>query len=178
MPMGGQIGTTVEIAITGENIEDVDDLRFSHRGLIAEPKLDDNGQPVPNTYLVSITDDCPAGIHEARAMTRLGVSSSRVFNVSSLPENHGRPKPNTSLETAMAMQVNSICNSVMTKQSIDYYSFEAEQGQRIIVDCAAQGIDSKLKPVLIIADQKRGRPSCGTSRSGTRFSQLRRLAIT
>jgi hypothetical protein len=40
----------------------------------------------------------------------------------------------------------------MTKQAVSYYSFEAARDQRIVVDCAATGIDSKLKPVVIIAD--------------------------
>lgn len=151
MPMGGQVGSSVEITITGENIEEADALSFSHPGITATRKLDDKGQPVANVYLVAIADDCPTGIHEARVMTKLGVSSSRVFNVGSLPETT-RTTPNTSLETAMELQVNSICNAVMTKQAVDYYSFEAAKGQRIVVDCAAQGIDSKLKPVLIIAD--------------------------
>ena len=152
MPMGGQIGTTIEIAITGEHVEDIEELRFSHRGLTSAPKLDAMGQPVSNRYIVSISDDCPLGVHEARVMTRLGVSSSRVFNVGSLPE-MTRSEPNTSLETATALPINTICNAVMTQKSVDHYSFTAEQGQRLVVDCAALGIDSKLKPVLIIADE-------------------------
>lgn len=153
MPMGGQVGSTVEIKITGEHIEDVEDLRFSNPGIVATPKLDDKGAVVPDTYLISIAADCPLGIHEARLMTRLGLSSSRVFNVGALPETT-QDKPNASLETALPLELNSICNAVMTKQGVDFYRFEAQQGQRVVVDCAAQGIESKLKPVLIIADNK------------------------
>ena len=147
MPMGGQVGTSVEVTIGGQNLDDADELSFSHPGLTATRKLDASGKPIPSRYVVTIADDCPAGIHEARVMSRLGVSSSRVFNVGTLPE-ATRVKANTSLDTAMSLEVNSVCNAVMTRQAIDYYSFEAEQGQRIVVDCAAEGIDSKLKPVL------------------------------
>ncbi len=153
LPMGGQVGTSVEITITGQNFEDADELSFSHPGITATQKLDDSGQPVANKYVVLIAADCPTGIHEARIMTRLGVSSSRVFNVGSLPETT-RVKPNTSLETAMALTVNSVCNASMTKQAVDHYVFEAQKGQRIVVDCAAKRIDSKLNPVLIVADEK------------------------
>ncbi len=152
-PMGGEVGSTVEVSITGENIEDVDLLSFSHPGITAIPKVNDKGIPVPNTFIVSIKKDCPVGIHEARVMTRLGVSSSRVFNVGSLSEIN-QVKPNTTLEKAMPLAVDSICNASMTKQAIDFYSFDAQQGQRIVVDCAAKGIDSKLNPVLVIADAK------------------------
>jgi hypothetical protein len=151
IPMGGQAGTSVEVTITGDNIENAEQLRFSHPGIAATQKLGEDGAPIPNRYVVSIAADCPPGIHEARLMTRLGVSSSRVFNVGTLPETT-RVKPNTSLENAMALQVNSICNAAMTQRAVDYYSFEAQKGQRIVVDCAAKGIDSKLKAVLIVAD--------------------------
>ena len=32
MPMGGQVGTEIEVVITGEAIEDIDQLLFSHPG--------------------------------------------------------------------------------------------------------------------------------------------------
>lgn len=153
MPMGGQVGTSVDVVITGENIESVDELSFSHPGITATPKLDGNGLPIANKFVVTIDADCPTGIHEARVMTRLGVSSSRVFNVGDVTE-VTRDLANNSLETAMALQVNSICNAAMTAQAVNYFSFTAEKGQRIVVDCAARGIDSKLRPVLIIADAK------------------------
>ena len=150
-PMGGQAGTTFEVSITGENFEDAEELSFSHPGITATYKLDDNGLPVANRYVVTIADDCPAGVHEARVMTRLGVSTSRAFNVGMLPE-VTQSAANTSLETAMPLDVDSIANASATRQAIDYFSFEAEEGQRMIVDCAAKGIDSKLKPVVVIAD--------------------------
>jgi len=153
MPMGGQVGTAVDVTITGDNLENVDELSFSHPGITATPKLDANGQPIANQFAVTIAADCPVGLHEARLMTRLGVSSCRIFSVSSLPE-ATQTKGNTSLDKAMPVQINSICNAVMTARSVDFYSFEAQKGQRVIVECSAQGIDSKLKPVLIVADEK------------------------
>lgn len=151
MPMGGQVGSRVEVTITGQNMEDVEALTFSHSGITAEPVLNADGQPVANRYVVSIADDCPVGIHEARVMTRLGVSSSRAFNVGSLPEVTPL-ETNTTLESAVELSVNSVCNAVMTKQAVSYFRFQGNANQRIVVDCAATGIDSKLKPVVIIAD--------------------------
>lgn len=151
MPMGGQIGTSVEITISGANFENAEQLSFSHPGITAAPKVDDSGKPMANRFVVQIAKDCPVGIHEARIMTRLGVSSSRVFNVGTQTE-ITQTAANTTLETAAAVPLNSICNAVMTKQAVSYYSFEAARDQRIVVDCAATGIDSKLKPVVIIAD--------------------------
>src|SRR5690606_21224312 len=81
MPMGGQAGTQVEVTITGENLDDLDELTFSDPRITANSKLDSAGKPIPNQYVVSIAADCPAGLYEARVMTRLGISSSRAFSV-------------------------------------------------------------------------------------------------
>ena len=151
MPMGGTVGTQVEITISGENIEDISQMIFTHPGITAAPKLDANGQPEPNKYIVTIAADCPVGIHEARLMTRLGISSSRVFCVDTLPE-VTRTASNTSLQTAMELNVNSIANAVMTDRSVDHYWFNAVKGHRYVVNCASRGIDSKLDAVLIIGD--------------------------
>lgn len=151
MPMGGQLGTEVEVSISGESIEDVEQLLFSHPGITAEPKLDAAGKPEPNKFLVSIAADCPLGIHEARVLSRLGVSSSRVFTVGALPEVK-QEKATTTVETAMPLEINSICNATLPVRAANHYSFSATKDQRIIVDCAAKGIDSKMNPVLIIAD--------------------------
>ena len=151
MPMGGTVGTQMEITITGENIEDVSELMFTHPGLTATPMLDANGQPEANKYMVTIAADCPTGIHEARLMTRLGISSARVFCVDTLPE-VTQTAPNTTLDAAMELKVNAICNAVMTTKAVDHYWFDAIKGHRYIVHCASRGIDSKLDAVLIIGD--------------------------
>jgi hypothetical protein len=151
MPMGGQVGTQVEVTLSGEHLDDADQLTFSDPRLTAGPKLDTAGQRVPNKYIVTIGADCPPGLYEARVMTRLGISSSRAFCVGTLPEVI-QTKANTSLATAMELPLNAICNAVMTARAVDHYFFEARQGQRVIVDCATRGIDSKLDATVIIAD--------------------------
>jgi hypothetical protein len=165
MPMGGKVGSEVEIVITGENLEDASELIFTHPSLTAKPKLDANGKPEANKWIVTIAADCPPGIHEARLMTRLGVTSSRVFCVDTLQE-LVQTTPNTTLPTAMPVAVNSICNAVMTNRAVDHYTFDAVKGQRYIVNVASRGIDSKLEAVLIIGDAA-GRDLMVERRGGT-----------
>ena len=151
MPMGGQAGTSVEVSITGENLEDVSSLTFSSPKITAKPVTGPDGKPVENKFLVTIAPDASAGVYDARVTSRLGVSSARAFSVSTVQE-LTRTKPNNSLESAMALPANSICNATMTAKAVDYYSFQAVKGKRVAVDCAAVGIDSKLRPVVVIAD--------------------------
>ncbi len=151
VPMGGQAGTQVEITITGEHLEEVGELTFSDPRFTAVPKPGADGRPEPNRYLVTIAADCPVGVYEARVMTRLGLSSARVFSVGSLPEVMQK-QPNTSLATAMELPLNSVCNAATSVRAIDHYAFTARKGQRIVIDCAARGIDSKLDAVVVVAD--------------------------
>lgn len=151
MPMGGKAGTQIEVVVGGENLDDADELVFSDPRITALPKRDSAGQPETNKYVISIAADCPPGVYEARMMTRLGLSSSRSFSVGTLEE-VVRMKPNTSLDAAMELRVDSLCNASVTPRSIDHYAFTGRKGQRLAIQCAAKGIDSKLTPVLIVAD--------------------------
>ena len=143
-PMGGQAGTTVDVTITGENIEEVTEMQFSTPKITAKPVAE-------NKFSVTIAADAPVGVYDARVMSRLGVSSGRAFSVNKLPE-VSRAKANNSVETAMALPVGTICNATATKRAVDFYSFQGVKGKRVAVDCAAVGIDSRLTPVVVLGD--------------------------
>ena len=150
MPMGGQAGTTVEVTVTGENTENISELMFSTPKITAKPVAG-----AEKKFTVTIAPDVPVGVYDARVMSRLGVSSARAFSVNKLPEVI-RTKANNSVETAMVLPLGTICNATMTKRSVDFYAFQGVKGKRVAVDCAATGIDSRLTPVLILADAKGG----------------------
>lgn len=151
MPMGGKVGTELEVTITGEHLEDVGDLIFSDSRITAKRKLDTASVPVANQYIVSIAANCPVGLYEARVMTRLGISSSRIFSVGTLNE-IVQTKPNRTLAAAQELPLNCVCNGVAADRAIDFYTFHARKGQRLIVDCATVGIDSKLNATVILGD--------------------------
>jgi len=164
MPMGGQAGAQVNVTVTGDNLDDVSELLFSEKRLSAAPRLDADGKPVPMQFVVTIAADCPAGIYEARVQSRLGLSTSRIFSVGNLPE-IVQKAGNISVESAMELPLNSVCNAVMTVRSADHYWFQGKRGQRVFVDVASRGIDSKLEAVVIIADAM-GRDLVVERRSG------------
>lgn len=151
MPMGGRAGTQVEIVVTGEQLDEADALTFSDPRLTATRKLDGDGKPLPLQYVVTIAADCPPGVYEARLMTRLGISTPRIFSVGTLTE-VVRQAANQSLATACPLPLNSVCNAHVVSRAIDHYRFEGRRGQRVIVDCASRGIDSKLDATVVLAD--------------------------
>jgi hypothetical protein len=152
-PMGGQAGTTLEVDITHQNIETARELLFSTPKITAKPVVTPDGKTVPNKFLVTIAPDAPVGVHDARILSKMGLSAPRAFSVDSLPE-VTRSKPNTKVENAWALQPNSICNATASPRAVDYYSFQGIKGRRILVQCNAARVDSKLSPVVIVADAK------------------------
>ncbi|HWL08808.1 MAG TPA: serine protease [Planctomicrobium sp.] len=152
MPMGGKAGTTFEVTVTGEHVDDLEsELLFSNPGIKAVHSLVTEGELVTGRFLVTIAGGTPPGQYDARMMTPLGISSDRTFTVGTLPEVI-RETPNVSLETAMTLNPSCVCNAFTTERSIDYYRFKSRQGERTVIECAASQIDSQLIPVLIVGD--------------------------
>ncbi|MEZ6135830.1 MAG: serine protease [Pirellulaceae bacterium] len=151
MPMGAQVGSEVSVTIRGDFLENPELLSFSDPGIAARPKLDAAGKSIDNQFLVTVAADLPPGVYEARVMTRLGLSSSRAFSIGTLPE-VVREKPNIELAHALDLAIDTLCNAYASPRAMDHYAIELAAGSRVFVDCAAAGIDSKLKPVVILAD--------------------------
>ncbi len=152
-PMGGQAGTSVEVTITHQHVDAVQELLFSTPTITAKPVMAADGKPVPDRFLVTIAADAPVGVHDARFRSRLGVSSPRAFAVGDLPE-VTRTTANHSIPTALPLPLNSVVNAATTDRAIDFYSFAAAKGTHVIVDVNTTGIDSKLNPVVIVADAR------------------------
>ena len=85
MPMGVKSGSTVEVTITGENIEQAE-LHFSSPKLSAIPKTTPEGVAIPNKFMVTAAPGVAPEICEARVMTQRGISSARAFSIHTLDE--------------------------------------------------------------------------------------------
>lgn len=150
-PPGARAGTVVEVAVAGEDLDDLSDLRFSHPGLFAKPATDSAGKVHPNRFVVAVSPGVPPGAYDVRAAGRFGVSSSRAFAVSDQPELvelGGNDSPGGATE----VQVGSVVNGACAAGAADYFRFPARAGQRVIVACAAREIDSRAEPVITLTD--------------------------
>jgi hypothetical protein len=150
-PPGARAGTTTQVTVTGDDLDDLKGLRFSHAGLFAAPASDPAGKPRPNQFVVAVAPDVPPGIYDVRAVGRFGVSSPRAFAVGDLPERVEAPG-NESPGGATELPVGSVMNGVCSAGALDHFKFTATAGQRLIIDCAARAIDSHVDPVVVLTD--------------------------
>jgi hypothetical protein len=164
MPMGGKAGSTVEVVLSGQEINDPQGLLFSHPAIKAElvsagPAADPKQSPAKGKapppaatiavkYKVTIPADIPPGIHDVRILNRWGVSNPRAFVVgdqNEMVEN----EPNSDVPQAQKVEMGTTINGVISAPTdVDYFSFAGKKGQRVVVSCLASSIDSRLYPVV------------------------------
>ncbi len=155
-PPGGQAGQTVEVTIaSGEDTDELESLHFTHPGITAVPKtqeVDGKPQPVANVFVVTIAADVPAGVYEVAAEGRFGGSNTRRFVVGSRPEVNETEGNNDPAQPSV-FEVGTVVNGRMDGGTdVDWYKFTAEAGQRLVIDCDAESIDSRMNAVLEVYD--------------------------
>ncbi len=156
-PAGGHQGSTFEVNVTGQDLDEVSHLRFSHLGISAQPVLTeptplrDLREPVAGKFTVTISAEVPSGLYDLRAVGRYGVSNPRAFMVDDRPERVEK-SPNQSPANAQKLELGTVVNGQADKDGADYFRFSSEKGQRILVDCWAQRVDSPMDATLVLYD--------------------------
>jgi hypothetical protein len=158
-PAGGTAGTTVEVVVAGADQDDLTTLVFSHPGVVATQvvtaagEFDANPTPVNNKFQVAIAADVPVGIYEVRAAGRFGLSSPRAFVVASREQIIGSGNNHT-LGAAQEIQADTDVVGIADAGKRDYYKLNLTAGQRVIVECLAQRLGSRVNSVLTILDDE------------------------
>jgi hypothetical protein len=143
-PPGCKAGDHAEVVITGDSLDEADNLRFSHPGITAVLKSEKH-------FNVTVAPDTPTGIYDVRVSGALGVSNPRAFVVGDFPES-AAAAPHDKPESAIELPMGTTFNGVATAAAADYFKFNAAQGQRVLIECLAQEIDSQLSPVIAVFD--------------------------
>ncbi|HIM28785.1 MAG TPA: hypothetical protein EYG57_04425 [Planctomycetes bacterium] len=145
-PPGGQAGESIEVEISGSGLEGLTALHCRIPGIRIQQHNDNK-----NRFTISVPKETPLGFYDVRAVCRSGISSPRPFLIGNRPE---QLEVETS-KTAQSMPLNTTINGRIEKNGDeDYYQFDAKQGERVVVECWAERIDSKLRPMLEILDAK------------------------
>lgn len=144
-PAGGQAGTSVEVVVAGSGLTNVSELRCSHPAITCET---DDGK----LFRLTVPATVPNGHYDLCAVTANGLSSVRSFIVGHLTE-QSETDANDTLDVASPIAIDSVMNGRIEKAGdVDHFSFEAKRGQRVVIECHAERIDSKLRAVLEVFD--------------------------
>ncbi|HSH93838.1 MAG TPA: hypothetical protein VK968_06815 [Roseimicrobium sp.] len=147
-PPGSAAGTTVEVNVTGTDLDEISELRFSNPGLTAKQK-----PGAANTFLVTVATNVPAGSYEARIGGRFGLSNPKLFAVGTSPETNIL-QANHQPATATEIAADTVVNGRTEANNIDHFRFTAKKGQRFLIECSAREIDSRLEEMVSVIDIK------------------------
>ena len=146
-PLGGPAGSTVEVTVSGSDLDDPTGLVFS------DPRV--TGTPVSGSadrFRVAL----PAGISgdslDLRVQGRYGVSNPRAFAVgTAAPELRWTNNP-VSLAQAFDLPLEAVVNGRVGAQEVLWFRFQGEAGQALGVRVEARELDSRLVPDLALTD--------------------------
>jgi hypothetical protein len=162
-PAGGKAGTTVEITLTGNDLDDPRKLLFSNPGIRAETTGDPTKQVKPPQgnqpalmaakFKVAIAADVPPGTYDVRFAGKGGVSNPRAFVVGDLPETMEK-EPNNDVAEAEEIPLDStVHGAIAAPTDVDFFRFAGAKGQRVVVSCLTSSIDSKLHAEVELYDK-------------------------
>ena len=144
-PCGGQIGTAFEVSVAGSHLESVQTLRSNVPGFGCEFLA-------PNRFRVTIPSTTMPGQYDVWAVGENGLSGARTFLIGRHPELLD-VEPNDAEAAAMSVPLDTVVNGQLDKPAdVDQYRIQATMGQRVIIECSAERIDSRLRAVLEVFD--------------------------
>ncbi|WP_442511254.1 hypothetical protein SH528x_002924 [Novipirellula sp. SH528] len=148
-PATATVGQSSGVSVTGDRMDEVDQLLFSH------PEITATLQPVSQTtpppllspipkyghFDVAIADDVPPGRYEVRAIGRHGVSNPRAFWVSKLAVVDAAVSHD--FDSATPLPTDQWHSASSSGASIDFYAVELTETHALI-HYRSQTIDSPM----------------------------------
>ncbi|MBM4074392.1 MAG: hypothetical protein FJ267_01955 [Planctomycetes bacterium] len=159
-PIGGRAGEQVIVTVSGSHLTGLKTLECSARGVRCE-------LVESNRFQLSIPPNTPPGFYDIWAVSDVGVSSPRTFHVG-LRQEGVEVESDDPKMAPQKVPLNIVINGRIDKPSdSDRFQFEAKQNDRVIINCLAERIDSRLRPVLELFDPKGRRIAVNRGYYGT-----------
>ena len=153
-PQGGQRGAEVSVTLIGGRIgQDPQQVLLNDPGIEvrAVERIDDNQAKA----IFAIAPDCQPGIHALRVRTATGITNLRTFHVGTLPEINEQ-ESNGEFDKPQAIALGTVVNGVVTNEDVDYFSFQANEGDRISVEVEGLRLGRTFfDPAIAIFDEER-----------------------
>lgn len=148
-PLGGRQAETLDVQISGRNLNDTRDIAFARPDIKAQVLSSDFFSVKAR---ISVGPKVPVGLHDYRLRTPRGTHVG-VFHVGSLPRQN-EVEPNNDLGHAQAITLPVMIDGIVETDDYDVFRFHAEAGQTLIFDVMATRAGSRLDSTLSILDER------------------------
>lgn len=143
-PLGTAAGSSVEIEITGTDLEDAQKLYFDHPGLKGEFVAD-------RRFKVLVDANVPPGTYDLFVFGKYGISNPRLFVVSSGFTELAEKEPNDEASQAQPIALDSIINGTSDNNREDLYRLSLKKGQRVVLECGASRYESLMNATMTLS---------------------------
>ncbi|MEX2578684.1 MAG: PPC domain-containing protein [Verrucomicrobiales bacterium] len=154
-------GETTEVVLVGNDLEELSALHFSddriqaERVMLPKPEFLLHAQPDGMKFRVTVPADFPESTVEVRAIGYFGLSTSRPLAIAPADrkligdddESHHEP------ETAPQLPLEAQAYGTLDAKRTDWWKFSAKSGERLLVHCLAERIDSLADATLTLVDE-------------------------
>jgi hypothetical protein len=150
-PALGRAGVPVRVTFLGKYLDQVEEVIATAPGVSA--KFLSTGKS-PNSIQAEVTFPAatPAGVYKIGLKSPLGSTAQLPFTLDLFPP-VTESEPNDSPTTAQKVTLPaSVIGGIGKPGDVDYYRFEAKEGQEIGVQVLTAAVGSKLEPVLRLTD--------------------------
>lgn len=153
-PRGGQRGTEVELLLSGNRLEDAEQILFHSEGFeqVSIEPVNANSFKAK----VKIAPEVPLGEHVMAVRTKSGISDYHTFWVGPYPSAEEK-EPNTTFEQPQEIELtNQTMEGRIDSEDVDYFRVNAKKGQRISVEVEGLRLGNTLfDPYCAILDKDR-----------------------
>lgn len=144
-PAGARSGESVDVTVSGSRLDGLQTLHTSIPGFRCVAIGSER-------FRVTVPDETLPGLYDLWGVGSGGISAPRTFAVSQRAE-QVEAEPNDEAATAAVVPLGVVINGQLDKGGdADHFRFEARQGQRVLIECWAERIDSRLRAVLEVFD--------------------------
>lgn len=154
-PLGAAAGSSLEVKVSGNDLDDLRSLVFDHPGITAKP-VEGKDLNKERKFTVTVAADVPEGTFDARAVGKWGATSPRLFAVSRGLTDVPEQEPNNEPAAAQQLTVNSALQGQSDNNDRDVFRLALKAGQRVTIDCQSARLDVQLDAAmqLLAADGK------------------------
>lgn len=145
IPLGAAAGSTVQVEVSGPDLDGPLSLLADHPGINAAAVPDK-----PNRFALTVAADVPEGTYDLRLAGRWGISNPRLFAVSRELAELAEVEPNNAPEEAQELALPCIVNGLSDGNGEDLFRLTLRGGQRVVVECMAQRLDSPLDATITV----------------------------
>jgi WD40 repeat protein len=153
-PAFGQRGKAVRVTFDRKNLDASATVTANHPGVTVKVVQGPARQAGPTSMQADVTfpADTPAGVYQLSLKTAGGQSAALPFIVDLFPVT-AKTGPNDAPSTGQKVTLPATLVGAVSKAgAVDFYRFEAREGQEVGVQVLTAAIGSKLDPVLLLTN--------------------------